>query len=220
MLRRNTRDDMKRTPGKTIAAKEKYWTKIIEAARRYPKGVTEYCRVMNVSKDNYYQWFKRLRAKHPEWHDLSNRPEIIVSNTATGSARKPLQPSGQQNGEAERPETEVVIKARRRKWTAADKERILTETDNLSGPDLAAALRREGLYVHNLNKWRTQRDLLKIATEKKIPAKANPLSAENKRLKEENARLQKKLQKANEIIELQKKISEVLGIALAATDET
>jgi transposase len=71
-----------------------------------------------------------------------------------------------------------------------------------------------------LNKWRTQRDLLKIATEKKIPAKANPLSAENKRLKEENARLQKKLQKANEIIELQKKISEVLGIALAATDET
>jgi hypothetical protein len=71
---------MKRTPGKTTASKEKYWEKIIEAARRYPQGITQYCRVMNVSKDNYYQRFKRLRAKHPEWHDLSNRPEIIASH--------------------------------------------------------------------------------------------------------------------------------------------
>jgi hypothetical protein len=41
---------MKRTPGKTTAAKEKYWEKIIEAARRYPQGITQYCRVMNVKK--------------------------------------------------------------------------------------------------------------------------------------------------------------------------
>lgn len=67
---------MKRTRGKTTAAKEKYWEKIIEAARRYPQGITQYCRVMNVKKGNYYQWFKRLRAKHPEWHDLSNHPEV------------------------------------------------------------------------------------------------------------------------------------------------
>jgi transposase-like protein len=214
---------MKRTPGKTTASKEKYWEKIIEAARRYPQGVTQYCRVMNVSKDNYYQWFKRLRAKHPEWHDLSNRPEIIASNTATGYAREgssKLEPSSGQERANNRPDTEVVVRPRRRKWTAADRERVLDETDSLSGPDLAAALRREGLYVHILNKWRTQRDLVKIATEKKTSAKGNPLSAENKRLKEENERLQKRLKKANEIIDLQKKISEVLGIALTATDES
>ena len=211
---------MKRTPGKTMAAKEKYWEKIIEAARRYPAGVTEYCRVMNVSKDNYYQWFKRLREKHPEWHDLTNRPEVIVKNSATGPKRGSRRTGTSPEDEASvRPETEVAIRAQRRKWTKADRERILEETDNLSGPDLAAALRREGLYVHVLNKWRTQRDLLRMATEKKSSTRANPLSAENKRLKEENARLQKKLQKANEIIDLQKKISEVLGIALTATDE-
>jgi len=212
---------MKRTPGKTTASKEKYWEKIIEAARRYPQGITQYCRVMNVKKDNYYQWFRRLRVKHPEWHDLSNSPEVIVSNSATGMLRevRSLTKDGE-NRSSEQPETEVVVRPQRRKWTAVDKERVLNETDNLSGPDLAAALRREGLFVHVLNKWRTQRDLSKIATEKKTSAKGNPLSAENRRLKEENERLHKRLKKANEIIDLQKKISEVLGIALAATDES
>jgi hypothetical protein len=46
--------------------------------------VTAYCRVMNVSKDNYYQWLKRLRKQHPEWQDLLNHTELIKSNTATG----------------------------------------------------------------------------------------------------------------------------------------
>ncbi len=211
---------MKKTPGKTTASKEKYWAKIIEAARRYPKGVTEYCRVMNVSKDNYYQWFKRLRAQHPEWHDLTNRPEVISTNTASGYLREKRTTTSEADGNNERPDTEVAVRTQRRKWTASDRARVLEETDNLSGPDLAAAIRREGLYVHTLNKWRTQRDLLKIATEKKTSAKGNPLSAENKKLKEENARLQKRLQKATEIIDLQKKISEVLGIALTATEES
>lgn len=213
---------MQRTPGKTVAAKERYWTKIIQAARRYPKGVTEYCRVMNVSKNNYYFWFKRLRPQHPEWHDLTNHPEVLPANEhATGRWRdgEPTRSPTKSNG-GERPEIEITVRARRRKWSAADKERVLAETDNLSAGDLAAALRREGLYVHTLNKWRTERDLHKIANHAVGNTKPNPLSAENKKLKEENARLQRRLQKANEIIELQKKLSEVLGIALTATDET
>lgn len=52
---------MKKTPGRTIAAREKYWTKIIEEARKYPEGVTAYCRFTGVSKNNYYFWFNRLR---------------------------------------------------------------------------------------------------------------------------------------------------------------
>ncbi|SRR5579885_573587 len=203
---------MKKTPGKTPAAREKYWTKIIVEARKYPKGVTEYCRVMNVSKNNYYFWFKRLRPKHPEWHDLTNHPEAVVQS------RQPKKKDGKSN-EPSDPETEVHVRAQRRKWSAADRERILKETDGLSAGDLAAALRREGLYVHVLNKWRTERDLKNIATSKRGNGAPNPLSAENKKLKEENARLQKKLQQANEIIILQKKISQMLTMTLESTDD-
>lgn len=197
---------MKRTPGKTAHAREKYWMKIIEDARKFPKGITEYCRVMNISKNNYYFWFKRLRPQHPEWHDLTNYPEVIAPHR---------QPKKKEDGSV--PDTEVALAVRRRKWSAVDRERILKETDNLSGPELASALRREGVYVHTLNKWRTQRDLGKIATNNRHGT--NPLSAENKKLREENARLQKKLQHANEIIQLQKKISQMLTMAIEATDE-
>lgn len=79
---------MKRTPGKTPAARERYWRKIIEEARRYPQGITEYCRVMNVSKNNYYFWFKRLRSQHPEWHDLTNHPEVIAPHRKSKEAQE------------------------------------------------------------------------------------------------------------------------------------
>jgi transposase len=196
---------MKRTPGKTINARERYWIKIIEEARRYPKGVTEYCRVMNVSKNNYYFWFKRLKPSHPNWHDLTNRPEISTQPTES-----------KKNDGGTLPSTEVTVKARRKKWSGAEKERILKEFDALSAGDLSAALRREGLYVHTLNKWRTQRDLTEIASNRRPNGSPNPLSAENKKLREENNRLGKKLQQANEIIQLQKKISEMFGMAIEA----
>ncbi|MBX9950243.1 MAG: hypothetical protein K2Y39_13830 [Candidatus Obscuribacterales bacterium] len=199
---------MNKTPGKTPAAREKYWTKIIEAARKYPDGITAYCRAMNVEKNNYYFWFKRLRPKHPDWHDLTNHPQ-------PRSAKK--KEANQEPGE---PDPEVSVGARKRKWSAADKERILQETDGLSGPDLAAALRREGLYVHHLNKWRTERDLSQIAANKNAQSANARLAAENKRLKEANEKLQKKLEQANEIIDLQKKISQVWNFALDRIDET
>lgn len=207
-MKKKPRKPLIKTPGKTPASRERYWTKIIEEARKYPKGVTEYCRVMNVLKSNYYFWFKRLRSKHPDWHDLTNHPEAIVS-----------QIQAERNGQDSLPATEVLIRAKRRKWSAADRERILKETDVISAGDLSAFLRREGLYVHTLNKWRTERDLQKIATSKRGNGAPNPLSAENKKLKEENARLQRKLEQANEIIQIQKKISQMLTMTLDATDE-
>jgi transposase len=208
---------MKKTPGKNDAAKERYWTKIIEEARKYPKGVTEYCRVMNVEKPTYYFWFKRLRPKHPEWHDLTNHPEVLDPNRRDKGQKNRHQDQQLTNGA--QPDTEVTVKARRRKWSAADRERILKEFDRLQGADLAAALRREGLYVHTLTKWRTERDLKEIAQNANRAKGPNPLAAENKKLKEEIARLEKKLQQSGEIIQLQKKISEMLGMALDAIDE-
>jgi transposase len=191
---------MQKTPGKTIEARERYWTKIIVAARAYPEGITAYCRFMNVSKNNYYFWFKRLRAEHPDWHDLSNYPEIVASSRQ----KQPV------TGEDSTPATEVEINSRRRKWTIADRARILEETDDAEPSELGAILRREGIYVHTLNKWRTQRDLLDLAQQKKSPRNTQA-SADNKKLKEEIARLEKKLRQANEIIKLQKKISDMMG---------
>jgi transposase len=199
---------MQKTPGKSPVARERYWTKIIAEARRYPKGVTEYCRLMNVSKNNYYFWFKRLRPKHPEWHDLTNRPEIP-------SGEIPDKPSGDRSV----PKTEVSLRPQRRKWSGPEKERILEATDNLSGGDLGAVLRREGVYVHTLSKWRTARDLMNIASSKRNGGAPNPLSTENKKLREEIARLGKKLHQANEIILLQKKISEMLTMTLDPIEE-
>ena len=196
---------MKLTPGKTVEARERYWTKKIEEARRHPQGVTDYCRRNDLSKNNYYQWFKRLRKDHPEWHDLPNVPEV-----------NPRQKNPSKNG-AE-PETEVLVRPRRRKFTAEDRALILEETDNASPEQLGAVLRREGLYVHTLNKWRTQRDLLKLTPAKRGP-KVHYHAAENRKLREENARLEKKLHQATEIIKLQKKISEILGITLEQLEQ-
>lgn len=195
---------MKRTPGKSTESRARYWTKKIEAARRHPAGVTDFCRRAGLSKNNYYSWFKRLRPMHPEWqHDLTNHPELPAS-------------TGENNSNKEQgsiPETEVTLKPKRRKFSAEDKALILEETDNTAPEQLAAVLRREGLYVHTLNKWRTQRDLMALAPQKRGP-KVNYHAAENQKLREENARLARKLERATEIISLQKKISKLLGLTL------
>ncbi len=205
--------NMKKTPGKTPAARAKYWTKIIVEARRHPKGITDYCQIMNVSKNNYYFWFKLLRPEHPEWHDLTNHPEVMVPQRS----QKETSVGGIKENDS-RPTTEVDVRPRRRKYSAMDKDRILKETDSLSAGDLNAYLRREAMYVHTLNKWRTQRDLTNIATSRRSTV-PNPLSNENKKLKEENTRLQQKLKQANEIIQLQKKISHMLTMTLDGNDE-
>jgi transposase-like protein len=199
---------MKRTPGKSVESREKYWTKRIEAARRHPKGITDYCRQNNLSKNNYYSWFKRLRKHHPEWHDLTNYPEVSAD-------AKDL---GKEATIEKEPSTEVLVKPRRRKFTEADRALILEETDNASSEQLAAVLRREGIYVHTLNKWRTQRDLLALTPKTRGP-KVNYHASENKKLRDQNARLEKKLLRATEIIKLQKKISKLLGMTLEQLEE-
>ena len=132
---------MKRTPGKTAAARERYWTKIIMEARAYPAGITAYCQDNNISQNNYYHWFKRLRVSHPEWHDLANNPETRKERKASREEMQPM--------------TEVVEKARRRRFTATYKARVLEEIEGASNGQVAAILRREGLYSSHVQKWRT-----------------------------------------------------------------
>ena len=116
------------------------------------------------------------------------------------------------------PDPEVPEKKPRRRFTAAYKLRILKEYEACRKPgEIGALLRREGLYHSNVSTWRRQRDqgALQGLTPKKRGRKAgkhDPMARKVARLERENKRLADKLKKAETIIEVQKKISEILGI--------
>jgi transposase len=122
------------------------------------------------------------------------------------------------------PDPAVPEKPVRRRFTAEYKLRILHEADRCTQPgQLGALLRREGLYSSHLTAWRQQRDEGTLAglTPKRRGRKPNPdapVIAENERLKRENQRLAEKLRQAETIIEVQKKLSEILGIPLPPPD--
>ena len=106
----------------------------------------------------------------------------------------------------------------RRKFMAKYKLDILRKADACTEPgQVGAFLRREGLFSSNLTTWRRQREqgLLDAMSPKKRGRKKqeiNPLSQEVARLQKENERLKRKLKQAETIIEIQKKMSEILGI--------
>ena len=118
----------------------------------------------------------------------------------------------------DRPDPEVLEKKPRRKFTAAYKLRILKEFDACLKPgEKGALLRREGLYHSNICAWRRQREegQLKGLSPKKRGRKArkvNPLEKKVLKLERENRKLQEKLRKAEIIIDVQKKISEMMNI--------
>ncbi len=115
---------------------------------------------------------------------------------------------------------EVPEKPVRRRFDAAYKQRIVEEADGCSQPgELGQLLRREGLYSSQLSTWRRQRDegVLAGLTPKQRGRKSKRKDAaavENERLRRENERLAQRLKQAETIIEVQKKVSEMLGIAL------
>jgi len=117
------------------------------------------------------------------------------------------------------PDPEVPEKKPRRKFTATYKLRILAKVDTCTQPgQIGALLRREGLYSSNLTTWRQQREkgILQAMTPKKRGRKRkqpNPLAKRVAQLEKQNRRLHQKLKKADLIIEAQKKMSEILGIA-------
>jgi len=123
------------------------------------------------------------------------------------------------------PDPEVADKAVRRRFTAEYKLRILTLADACTEPgSLGTLLRQEGLYASNLNTWRHQRErgVLSALTPKKRGRKEtvrDPLLVENEKLRRENERITKRLNQAEIIIDVQKKVSQILGIPLATPEE-
>jgi len=148
-------------------------------------------------------------------------PTGVPPATAAATGGGPLAATG--NGRPI-PDPAVLEKPERRRFTAEYKLGILHEADRCTAPgQLGALLRREGLYSSLLSTWRRQRNegTLVGLTPKHRGRKANPdapLIAENQRLKRETQRLAAKLRQAETIIEVQKKLSEILGIPLPPPD--
>ncbi|MBN1427296.1 MAG: transposase [Anaerolineae bacterium] len=108
-------------------------------------------------------------------------------------------------------------RATRRQFSAAYKRQILAEADACREPGgIGALLRREGLYSSHLTKWRQQMSEGRL-NDKPRGYPPNPLAAENTRLKQENKRLRRELEKAQLIMDAQKKLAQVLG--LMASDD-
>lgn len=124
------------------------------------------------------------------------------------------------------PEVEVSAKARRRRYTAKEKKKILDEVAACTqSGEIGALLRKKGIYSSSLFRWREARErgeLDALSPKKRGPvAKVpNPLAQENAELKRALAKSEARLKQAEAIVELQKKISELLGIQLPPEDTT
>ena len=117
------------------------------------------------------------------------------------------------------PDPEVVAKAQRRQFTADYKKRILAEAEAAQQPGaIGAMLRREGLYSSHLTHWRQQsQEAMRtaLAHHRRGPKpKHDPLFEEVRQLKQENGRLTDRLARAELIIDVQKKVSQLLGIPI------
>ena len=122
------------------------------------------------------------------------------------------------------PDPEVVPQAKRRTFSAAYKHRILEEVDRCTQPgEIGALLRREGLYSSHLSKWRQQRargQTQGLAPRKRgrKAATKSELETELHQLRQEQVRLQARLEQAEAIIEVQKKLSQLLGLIPSEPD--
>ena len=135
-----------------------------------------------------------------------------MTTTLTRSASR-VHPDGMS------PDPEVPQKAQRRRYSAAYKLQILEEADRANEPgQIGALLRREGLYSSLLASWRQQRRDGTLAGRRRGRKTKDPLEVENEQLRKENARLVHRLDQAETIISVQKKLSHLLGIE-QPTDE-
>jgi transposase-like protein len=125
------------------------------------------------------------------------------------------------NGAGDVSDPEVVEKPKRRRFSAEYRLRIVREADACKElGEIGALLRREGLYSSLLTAWRRQRDAgaLEGLRSKKRGPKAKAIDPRVKRLERENARLKRKLEQAETIIDIQKKVAGMLGIPLKSSE--
>lgn len=123
-------------------------------------------------------------------------------------------------------DVEVTAKAKRRRFSAQEKLRILRLADETTeAGGVGALLRREGLYSSHLTDWRRARaagELDALAPKKRgrKPAERNPLEQEVVELKRALAKAESRAKRAEALVELQKKVAELLGNPFPKEDET
>ena len=127
--------------------------------------------------------------------------------------------SGGPSTDTSRPDPEVLEKAKRRQFSAEYKLGIVEEANACQEPgQIAALLRREGLYSSLLAEWRRARreGSLKALAKPRSPQGRgrDPVTVENEQLRKEIARLRQRLKQTETILSIQKKASELLGIPL------
>jgi transposase len=157
----------------------------------------------------------------------ASRPESVAAERRAGEPSEPIPTvaadvgdmQGVEGARLSPPDPEVPAKAARRSFNAEYKQRILRAADACREEGaIGALLRREGLYSSHLATWRRQRaQAVQEALAPHLrgrPATPHPLEEENQKLRRENARLAQRLQQAEIIIEIQKKVSALLGIPL------
>ena len=119
------------------------------------------------------------------------------------------------------PDPEVAARPKRRRFTAEYKLRVLRQADACKEPgETGALLRREGLYSSHLVQWRRQREEAAQAQLKSRRRGPKPKLQDPrvKQLEREMARLERRLKRAEIIIEIQKKAAALLGIPLKNLD--
>ena len=140
-------------------------------------------------------------------------PEMKDAAGTKGARRA----TGVSAGAGETADPEVVAKPKRRRFSAEYRLKILKQADACKAPgELGALLRREGLYSSLLSTWRRQREqgaLAALQARKRGP-KPKAVDPRIKEQEKQIARLQRKLKQAEMIIEVQKKVHEILGIPL------
>lgn len=135
---------------------------------------------------------------------------IIVMPISNGSTSNEIKPAH-------------LERAKRRRFSTADKLRIVQAADSCPSGTLGAFMRREGIYSSQLYAWRKQRDTGDLdpgAIRKRARAKAQEEAAEKRvaELERENRKLRRKLDRAELINEIQKKFAGLLGVDLASPE--
>jgi len=154
----------------------------------------------------------------------STAQEIVEAPERRGGSRsEPSRSGGASTGAPAAPDPQVPEKPARRRFSAAYKLEVLKEADASTEPgQVGELLRRHGLYSSHLTTWRRERDLGALERlDKKRGRKAkprNPLAGRVAELERENRRLSRRLKQAEVVIEVQKKVSEILGIPLNTPD--
>ena len=157
---------------------------------------------------------------------MNNQKVSSVSRSAIASVgrREPERSEGDRSATdaigaaapVSRADPEVVALAKRRRFTAEYKQRILSRVEGAKGSGgIGALLRREGLYSSLVTTWRREQEagaVLALTPRKRGPkSRRDPVADENRQLRLDNQRLTEELRKADIVIDIQKKVAALLG---------